>query len=179
MTIKQSSLLPIQGNVPKKLLPWLSYVDFLTAKLKTEVGDARLEVLDQRWASVGWWEQFILQIKDERVLQREILMWAFDQPCWYARTIIPATTYQADQTLFERLRKESLGHLIFNGTSIKRHQKINYLINQESIEYHWLNEHMHQQRQELWVRLSEFLLHDTWSFFLVEILLPGLENVLP
>ncbi len=178
MFIKQTPFVTMKRKPPKKLLPWLHYVDFLTDKLKSEAGDARLEVLSQRWASANWWDKHALKVQDVQVMHREIVMWAFEKPCWYARSIIPISTYEADTALFDRLRKESLGHLIFNGSMIKRHGMVIYPINDQSIEYYWLTDSMRQEASELWVRLSEFMVHDRWPFFLLEILLPGLEKAL-
>ena len=163
---------------PEKLLPWLTYVHFLTDKLKSATGDARLEVLRQEWVKRNWWDKHTLGIQDELVLHREILMWSQANLCWYARTIIPESTYKTNTDLFDRLRKESLGHLIFQGSVIHRQQMYYYSITQDRIEYHWLNDVMHQHTKELWVRLSEFSVQEKGSFFLTEILLPGLEDAL-
>ena len=156
------------------LIPWLVYEQSLTQKLKIAAGDARMEVLDQRWDVPDVWDKNVLNIENTNVMHREILMWAWDTPCWYARTIIPDTTWQDNITLFDRLKSEQLGQLIFNGTDIKRVSLTHYSILPSSIEYKWLHESMHQGAPTLWVRLSEFKVHDRDAFFLVEILLPGL-----
>ena len=162
------------NNPSPQLLAWLIYEQSLTQKLKAASGDARLEVLEQRWELSDAWDQNTLNMDLSTVLHREILMWGLDTPCWYARTIIPDTTWQANRVLFDRLKKESLGQLIFNGTEIKRVSLMHYPITPSSIEYHWLNEAWHQAAPVLWVRLAEFVVNDHDSFFLVEILLPGL-----
>ena len=161
------------------LLPWLVYEQSLTNKLHATAGDARLDVLDQRWELTNAWDQNILKLNSTQVMHREILMWAFDAPCWYARTILPAATWEANTALFDRLKTEPLGHLIFDSTEVKRGSLMHYMITPASVEYSWLNELMHQGESELWVRLSEFVVNDTHSFFLVEILLPGLFVYLP
>lgn len=161
---------------PAYLLPWLTYVKFLTEKLQTIAGDATLEVINQHWERPTWWDCYVLQLTETSVLHREILMHAHQQPCWYARTIIPESTYQADVKLFDRLNRESLGNLIFQGNKIQRASICHYAIDAKAIEYHWLTQSMHQQASVLWARLSEFQLKTKDSFFLIEILLPGLEQ---
>ncbi len=161
-----------------KILPWLVYEKSLTKKLNDTAGDARLDVLDQRWESPDAWDLIVLKLNTTSVMHREILMWAFDSPCWYARTILPDATFQANTALFNRLKTESLGHLIFNGTEIQRASLTHYMISPSSPEYNWLNESMHQGAAELWMRLSEFVVNGRDSFFLVEILLPGLLRFL-
>lgn len=164
---------------PKMLLPWLVYQQSLTKKLKIAAGDARMDVLSQREETSDAWDLYKLKLKHTPVVHREILMWAFDSPCWYARTIIPSSTQQAHAALFDRLKAEPLGQLIFNGTAIKRASLIHYAISSQSMEYQWLNESMHQGESRLWVRLSEFTVKPHHPFFLVEILLPGLLRYLP
>ena len=176
MSIKKTIV--TQNAPPEFLLPWLTYTGFLTKKLKKEASDARLERIEQRWEPADWWDRCVLKRQYEQVLHRNIIMWAFDNPCWYARTIIPHTTYETDTALFDRLKNESLGHLIFSSVNINRCKMIHYPINAQSIEYHWLNKELRQKESTFWLRLSEFSVHDLWPFFLVEIFLPGLKRAL-
>lgn len=175
-------------SIDPLLLPWLCHEQFLTEKLKKTAGDARLEVLGQRWDMADDWDcahwAGTLAHQRTRVMHREIVMWAFDSPCWYARTVLPEATYLANPALFDRLQTQSLGHLIFHGTHITRVSLTSYGISAQSAEYAWLSEWMHQDTARLWVRSSEFSVletgdtHQTHSFFLVEILLPGLMRYL-
>ncbi len=157
------------------LLPWLTYTDYLMHRLKEISGQAQLHVLHQEWTKPNWWDRQVLQIDCNQVMHREILITSQEKYCWYARTIIPDTTYKADLSLFSRLKDEPLGNLIFKGSMIKRHSLLNYVINPHSIEYYWLTENMKATQSELWVRLSEFKLKITLPFYLIEILLPGIE----
>lgn len=162
----------------RELLPWLTYVDFLTKKLYEKSGHTSLSVLDQRWNTANWWDRYVLGLDFDQVFHREIVTSAWDVPCWYARTIIPLATYQADSVLFERLKTETLGTLIFEGTQIQRVSLVHYPINKQSIEYHWLTAATIHDAETLWVRLSTFTLASQVHFYLLEILLPGLETYL-
>ena len=159
--------------IPSAILPWSTYQSSLTARLKVIADDARLDVLSQRWESPDAFDTAVLHLNDKSILHREILMWAWDNPCWYARTIIPSPTYHIDTVLFNRLKKESLGDLIFNEKRIKRDYLKFYAIDKLAQEYQWLNPQIHQNAETLWVRLSQFSLDD-YPFFLIEVLLPGL-----
>ncbi len=169
---------PIEGAVPSSLLPWLMYQDSLTEKLREKSGDARLQVLAEYWGAPDWWDKHVLHCNNEAVFHREILMWAWEKPCWHARTIIPYTTYHAHRALFSRLDKESLGTLIFNTPDIKRINMLYYPINEQSIEYSWLNPLMLNHEKIAWVRLSTFIVADRLPFFLTETLLSGLMEYL-
>lgn len=160
-------------TIPSALLSWVTYQSSLTKRLLAITGDARLDVLGQRWESADAFDQSILNLDNQPVLHREILMWAWDEPCWYARTIIPYETYYKDELLFDRLKSESLGDLIFSEMRIKRVYLAHYPIDRQSIEYQWLNPLMHADAKILWVRKSQFML-DSVPFFLIEILLPSL-----
>ena len=88
---------------PRNLLPWLTYVDFLTKKLYDKSGHTSLSVLEQRWDTVSWWDRYVLGLDFGLILHRDIVTSAWGEPCWYARTVIPLATYQADSALFDRL----------------------------------------------------------------------------
>ncbi len=164
-------------TIPPALLSWLTYQSSLTERLKAIAGDARLDILGQRWESPDVFDEQVLQLDSHRVLHREILTWAWDEPYWYARTIIPSTTYDVDPLFFGRLKTESLGHLIFNENRIKRDDLEHYTIDKEAIEYQWLTPVMYAQTETLWVRKSQFRL-DSVPFFLIEILLPALMRAI-
>lgn len=173
------TLFPVASTAADSLLPWLKHQESLTDRLRTKAGNVHLEVLGQYWTSPNWWDKQVLHIQDEAVLHREILMWSADEPCWYARTIIPKTTYNANSEFFERLKNESLGLLIFNQPKVKRVSFVYYPIDSNSIEYHWLKEITENDSPILWVRMSIFTIenHDSTKdlpFCLVEIMLPGL-----
>ena len=155
---------------------WMTYQGSLTNKLKEIAGDARIELLGQGLELSNDWEKERLGITDSQVFRREIVMWAFDEPCWYARTIIPNKTYQADLSFFGRLRQESMGDLIFNGPTLKREDFKNYSIDVHSTEYEWARFLLKDTKTLLWIRLSTFTLRDDSPFFLIEILLPGLRR---
>lgn len=163
---------------PITLLPWLEWEQSLTNKLHVLAGDARLDVQGQCWLASDTWDETALALYDTPVMHREIVMWAFDAPCWYARTIMPKITYDSNRVLFDRLRTESLGALIFGDTPMTRRSLTHYPISPQSVEYAWLRPMWHQDAPVLWVRLSEFTTNGGGSFFLVEILLPGLMRYL-
>ena len=167
-----------QYKPPDKLLSWLTYPECLTAKLQIESGHAKLQLLSQQWASPDVWDRCVLNLHIEPVLHREILMWSADYPCWYARTIVPKTTYDKNPILFNRLKHQSLGQLIFQDKCINRHDMMHFYITEQSMEYAWLHQAMHQNSIVLWGRYSALMLHTIWPLFLIEIFLPGLLTVM-
>ncbi|WP_133127437.1 chorismate--pyruvate lyase family protein [Legionella nagasakiensis] len=174
MLINLDNFLQEECRPPNELLPWIVYQSSLTDKLKQEAGEANLTLLRQQWDSPDWWDEHVLTLKNDPVMHREILMCAEHEPCWYGRTIIPKQTYESDVTFFARLKKESLGQLIFDNEIIERISLMSYAINPQVIEYHWLTDVMHGHATILWARFSVFMIHKQFSFYLVEILLPGL-----
>lgn len=160
------------------LLLWLECTEYLMEKLRARSGDATLHVLHQGWYEASIWDQETLKVPAQKVIYRDIIVTAWEQPCWYARTVLPEETYQKHAILFERLKTEPLGNLIFNEPSIDR-LSIRYApIEHQSVEYTWLTQDLHQDISPLWVRYSEFRVHKNWPFFLCEIMLPGLTAYL-
>jgi chorismate--pyruvate lyase len=178
MFIKTTQLLQSDSPPPNELIPWLCHQHSLTDKLRTESGHAQLEVLGQHWTLPSWWDKFTLGLPIEAVLHRNILMFSQQTPCWFARTIVPEHSYRENRQFFNRLAQESLGVIIFNEPKIKRTQLLNYQINENCIEYHWLPSSLINKNKQVWVRLSTFTIAELSSFYLVEILLPGLLRVL-
>lgn len=174
VTMTADTLLPVTCELPPSLLPWLTYKQSLTKRLEEKAGNVCLDVLGQDWSAPDWWDKQVLHVTDEAVLHRQIVMRASNEPCWYARTVIPQTTYDVEKAMFERLNKESLGTLIFEEAKIKRASLFHYPINSLAIEYHWLTENMHCSADVLWARFSIFIIDKVHPFYLVEIMLPGI-----
>ena len=160
------------------ILSWLTYKNSLTDRLNSHLKKpARLQRLCQHWTAPSWWDCHVLAIQKESVLHRDIIMWAEEKACWYARTILPISTYHAARSIFDRLENESLGQLIFNEPMIKRIDMLHYAVNKGSLEYFWLKKSLldvEVLEDEYWLRLSSFVVKDAFPFFLVEILLPDL-----
>lgn len=162
-------------NPPPNLLPWLTCTDYLMHKLRAIAGDTALEVIQQIWCPSSDWDEHILHLDHDLVMHRDIVVSAQGTPCWFARTILPTTTYQANLALFERLQHEPLGNLIFENSAIQRSTMRYYPIDPTDAEYTWIPERIDVQQKKLWMRLSKFAVHGTEFFYLAEILLPGLE----
>lgn len=178
MLIKTTQLLQGDSHPPNELITWLCHQNSLTVKLRTQTGHAELEVLEQHWTLPSWWDKFALGLPTEAVLHRNIVMFSKQIPCWFARTIVPERTYCENSQFFDRLTQESLGVIIFNEPKIERTQLLNYPINKNCIEYHWIPPLIMNKNEQVWIRLSVFTIAEITRFYLVEILLPGLMRVL-
>ncbi len=174
-------LLSFANSPPDNLIPWLLHDSSLTEKLKAASGDANLQVLGQTWCRPNWWDKFTFSLTVESVIHRDIIMYSQKTPCWFARTIIPKDSFEANRFFFDRLNNESLGFIVFNEPTITRILLYPYMINNSCLEYHWLPDKLSGENQidkQLWLRLSVFSLPNRSFFYLVEILLPGLVGVL-
>jgi len=161
-----------------RLIPWLEHQGSITDKLKNLAGEAHLQRLKHTWELTDRWDQETLKLKPNlEVLHREILMWAHDKPCWFARTILPKTTYQAEEALFNRLETTPLGELIHHHPKIKRTIINPYPILPNSMEYIYLTHAFEVPITPLWGRCSTFtftLNTKQEEFYLLEIFLPDL-----
>ena len=164
---------------PPELIPWLCYCYSLTERLKSLRGHSELRILNQAWIKSDWWMHYVLRLSAKTVFQREIMMFSRREPCWYARTLIPETTYSAHQALFQRLESESLGQIIFSSPNIRRFDRIYYPVDVSCIEYYWVKAcYPKIKDQTLWCRLTSFYCQDA-PFFLVEVFMPGLVSNTP
>ncbi|CDZ79173.1 4-hydroxybenzoate synthetase (chorismate lyase) [Legionella massiliensis] len=178
MSIQINNLMKVDSLSPEILKPWLHHSSSLTDKLRTQSGDAELQVLKQSWSQPSWWDKFTLGLALVPVVHRDILMFSHKTACWFARTIIPEYTYRANRLFFDRLSQESLGVIVFNEPSIERTILLNYAINPHCLEYQWLPKSLGELDETLWLRLSVFTIEKTSTFYLVEIFLPGLMKVI-
>lgn len=165
-------------NPPESLLSWLDCESFLTKKLEDYTGHAQLKILEQFSAQTNEWERSILGVHDPVLWRRNILMFSEKKACWYARTVIPDTTYNANRSLFARLKNETLGHLIFSDSQITRTSMNKYEIDPACEEYNWMSPEISQSESVLWMRRSTFYIHKQWPFFLMEIFLPDLMKMI-
>jgi chorismate--pyruvate lyase len=164
---------PVLATPDAALLPWLTHAGSLTAKLEGFCKHSDLTVLSQTWKESGWWANYHLGLVKQRVLERTITLSAKAVPCWFARTLVPLQTYNAHQELFERLRNESLGDIIFSEPAISRLVLCHYPITPHCIEFQWLPAAFAEQKTVFWARLSVYTIACN-RFYLIEILLPGL-----
>ncbi len=164
-------------ELPDALAPWLMHEASLTDKLKALTPDVKLQVLTNTWEETHPWDWSTLMLpRNITVLHRDVVMYAGDTPCWYARTILPLSVYKAEEALFERLKTEALGELIHTHPDIKRAHISPYRIRKTSTEYTYASEALpnHALGEMLWGRVSRFTLRTRHTFYLLEVLLPGL-----
>jgi chorismate--pyruvate lyase len=158
---------------PAKLLPWLSHSKKLSEKLNVESGDANLTVIYHHWTPTSWFQRYSLGIHDKKVLLREIVMQSHGLYCWYARSVFPQSCFDENPAFFGRLEKEPLGNLIYQHAEIERTLEF-YPITTDNMEYYWLKKEWKGDANLLWLRRSKFSYRKSYSFYLLEIMLPGL-----
>ena len=151
------------ANIQHGLRSWLVYPHRLTDRLAKEAGEASLHVLNQGFVE-GFW-------------QRDILIMAKGEPCWYARTLAPESTYYICQDFFEQLNTKSLGELIYNSNIVQRTSLVHYPIGHASAEFQWLPENIQRTCDHaLWLRWSNFRLRENNRFYLKEIFLGAMQR---
>lgn len=145
---------------PTWLKPWLCYKQSLTKKLEHLTGEAKLIILKQVWLGAFW--------------QREILMTSQNRHCWYAKTLVPKSTYQVYVHLFAA-QEQPLGHIIFSQPEIHRLSLRHFVLpekDKNTLSYTQMGEEF------LWTRESKWLFNTHHSFTIQEIFLPGLKDLL-
>lgn len=163
---------------PFFLQQWLDYPVSISDRLKNKSGKIRLEVLTHSWSyPLDIWDHIILQ-STTLFFRREIIMWANQHACWYARTLIPQTTYEIHKKFFNDLDTKPLGELIWNNSAIQRTQMQQFCIEENQPE-HLIFKKMGYNAPILWGRCSTFGIQSTTNplnFFLLEIFLPDIKH---
>ena len=72
---------------PQYLVSWLTCTTYMMEQLYAKSGNADLKVLQQNWEPTNDWDRQTLALSDELVLHRDIVVSAWEHPCWFARTI--------------------------------------------------------------------------------------------
>lgn len=176
LVINLHSLYRIEMEPPAELLVWLQYTESLTQRLHHLAGEAEVALIGQRWHTPSWWDKYILGIDKGPILEREICMMANQQPCWYARTVIPQASYQRNAVFFDRLQTESLNALIFDTPETQRVNSTYYPLDATCLEYYWVAPRMLPLGEKVWLRLAEYCYAQQSPFFLMEILLPAIRR---
>lgn len=164
------------STLPLDLFEWISHTSVMTEKLRQQVGPVEMEILTHDWTSPNHWEHEVLK-QNALLLRRDVLIKAKGSICWFARTMIPITTYQLAPSFFDRLHQEPLAHLIFNEPRVTRDLLHSYGINQHHLEYDCLGKHKPDVDSDLWMRLSMFTFQQSSTFYLAEVYYPAMHVV--
>lgn len=161
---------------PDWIEPWLTHTLSLTEKLRTMTGQAHIELMRQGWERASWWDTRVLGVDVDLVFKRNIIMRSHNNACWFATTIIPESTYDLEKPFFDRLEIGPLTPLVFNEPKVVRTGLFHYAIDAQCIEWYWALREGLSLESPSWVRLSTFRFLYSASFYLIEIMLPGLKK---
>ncbi|MBN9230124.1 MAG: 4-hydroxybenzoate synthetase [Legionella sp. 40-6] len=172
MPINRHLIYALKATCSKPVLAWLNWQASLTDRLRELTGEAEVQLLKQQWLNTDFWARSMLSIKDTMVFQREILMKSQGISYWYARSIIPKSCYDLEADFFQRLNEESIRNLIFDEPKVERINSVNYVIDQQCVEYYWVKKYIPNLPTPLWVRLAEYSFLGRESLYLLEVMLP-------
>lgn len=118
---------PLEQLSPNELSPsvysWLSESGSLTERLKQHCQYFSLKLILQDWGKSLPTEANALQMAPTApAMVREVALVCDEKPCIFARTIIPAATYAANEASLVTLGTTPIGNLLFADTKIQRSQ---------------------------------------------------------
>lgn len=113
---------PASYNIPVPYRDWLFDNGSLTAKLKKySLGDFRVQLICQEWRIPSLEESTLLAQPTNRLTNiREVLLLCHDAPVVFARTVIPISTLEGENTRLLHLSNKPLGEVIFSDPTSKR-----------------------------------------------------------
>ncbi|GLX83837.1 putative chorismate pyruvate-lyase [Thalassotalea loyana] len=151
---------------------WLLDESSLTARLKANAREFRLEVLGQQITYCSEQEACIYVKAGERVLAREVVLFCDDVPQVFARSLLPLTSLTGEQKALAELGEQPLGQVIFNSPLLQR-KALQVAEFSEASNMHSLNVALNiDSEQSYWGRRSTFLIDDK-PILVAEVFLPG------
>lgn len=108
-------------RVPARLRGWLLDAASLTARLRAACGEFRVELLQQGGSAVLHDEMSLLDLQkacSQHV--RQVRLYCDDQPCVFARTVIPSHSLVGRYRRLLVLGERPLGEVLFSDRSIVR-----------------------------------------------------------
>lgn len=165
-------------KAPDYLHAWLYATTALTKHLRTICQESSVTVLEQGLKPANWWERYVLSC-EQPVFRRDVLISAQKKPYWFARTIIPQSTFQQHSESFNRLQRETITALIYDNDRIKREHLNVFCINKESAAFYWLDPSLRNQEKQLWGRMAQYCFDGRDPFFIVELFLSSMKDITP
>jgi chorismate lyase len=159
----------------QKTARWLSHPDKLSPLLKRSHQALRVDLLQQAVAQPYPEEAHYLNISPQQsTLIREIFLQGDTERWCFARTIVPAATYQSYQQAFDNLGTQLLGETIIYAGQYERGPFEFAYITPDS----WLQQRLtfyNVTAIPLWARRSLFWLSEgRYPLSLIEVFLPGI-----
>lgn len=150
-------------QLPSALEAWLLEQGSLTAQLKKQCQEFRLELVAESWRGLP--EVLQQQWQQEQGLKRDVILWCDGIACVYAQSWLPQSTLQQLQPL-ARLGAQPLGEFIFQHDSLQR-GPIEVAQIEAGLQLPVLG-----QQPQLWARRSVFSVQQQ-PLLVQEIFLPG------
>ena len=140
---------------------WLLDPGSLTRRLQQVCGRFRVQVYRQAWARPTLDEARALGLRaGGRAWVREVHLFCDEQPCVFARTIIPAATVQGSLRRLTRLGNRSLGAVLFADKRLRRSAPEIAAITRRQRLFAAATAYSATQPNILWGRRSLFHLRD-------------------
>ena len=166
-------------KIPEALSEWIQCTTSITDRAKKYAGHIEIELLNHEWTLKTFEETYPYVIKTEPLFLREIYMRCDDVPWWYARTLIPKTTYHLRQSRLDALGACPLGDLLYHDPLIVRTPFEYSALSPSTPEYKQALSHLPlcSGIDLLWARRSIFWIEKK-PLFLMEVFLPTLLKAL-
>lgn len=164
-------------SLPENLKSWLLDPNSLTARLKSNCQQFRVELLGQKIEACQENEAVALIPSGEKILVREVLLYCDEQPQVFARSLLPLSSLTGAEQKLAHLGTQSLGQVLFNNPSLKRKtievaafeatSAVGKLANQLQLPQQPIS-----SPENLWGRRSIFVL-ESKPLMVAEVFLPG------
>ncbi|MEI6894480.1 MAG: chorismate lyase [Colwellia sp.] len=108
------------SQLPKNMKDWLLDEGSLTARLKSQCDNFKVQVIGEQQQPCSAAEACKLISIGEPVLVREVLLYCDNIPQVFARSLIPLKSLTGKETALAHLGEQPLGQVLFNNPSLQR-----------------------------------------------------------
>jgi chorismate--pyruvate lyase len=108
------------SSIAEPLKTWLLDEGSLTARLKAQCRDFRVEVIGEQKQLCSSDEACSLIKSGEPILVREVILYCDNVPQVFARSLLPLSSLTGKEQALEHLGTQPLGQVLFNNPSLKR-----------------------------------------------------------
>lgn len=172
MTITWQSIKSV--TLPKMVGDWLADSSSMTKRLRAQCQNTlKIEVIEHRWAQATDQDSTYLSLSpNTKIINREVILYCYDQPWMYARTVLPYQLVEAVGTELIELGERPIGELLFADPDMTRSEFEVAELTNGNTEYNRATRFAKVNDVSLWARRSIFDLPHQGQLAITEVFFP-------
>lgn len=160
------------SSMPENLKPWVLHQGSMTARLKKTCNHFNVQVLKHDWDQAEPQDINLLNLKNKKVIVRDVLLSCDNVPWIFARTIFPEALIKTMGDDFLHLGERPLGEILFSEKNTQRSEFELAELKKDDEYFKKAADAAKQSSSKMWARRSIFNMPEG-SLLLTEVFLPA------